>query len=129
MIQISSNLLKRIDWGAWLTLWRRDFSLMWRQRVTLLANCPSSEFLWSVFSHIWTKYGLKNSEYGHFSSNVKIHLFFHAPRYLTYSLHRPQVILRKTSKVWKPPQGFLYPFSVQLLGAGRADLCLENVFF
>ena len=50
----------------------------------LREKCPYSEFLWSVFSHIWTEYGeirsnslysvrmwenanQKNSKYGHFS--------------------------------------------------------------
>ena len=56
--------------------------------LQLREKCPYSEFLWSVFSHIWNKYGEtlgislylvqmrentdhKNSEYRHFSDSVK----------------------------------------------------------
>ena len=53
--------------------------------TSLREKRPFSEFFWSVFSHIWTKYGeilrvfpysvrmqenTKNSEYGHFSGNA-----------------------------------------------------------
>ena len=48
------------------------------EKTTLRQKCSYSEFLWSVFSHIWTEYVIrmrenmdqKNSEYGHFSHSA-----------------------------------------------------------
>ena len=39
--------------------------------LKLREKCPNLELFWSLFSCIRTKYGLKNSEYGHFSRSVK----------------------------------------------------------
>ena len=38
--------------------------------VSLREKYSYSEFFWSVFSHVRTKYGPKNSEYGHFSRSI-----------------------------------------------------------
>ena len=48
--------------------------------LTLREKCPYSAFFLSAFSSIWTEYGKstdeKNSEYGHFSPNVKVSLTY-----------------------------------------------------